>query len=260
MSAFGTFAIDLEFYAPQTDLKDKSKIEMAQDLFYTQLMSLRNVTVIDKRNIQYLGTPSNPAPDTIVLYVEIREQGDTWLCTIHGEQPVLNKKISVTNTYNSFYMILTEAKSSLQQIISEITSSQETAKDTSNPSKQSGTTPSFELLSGTWSGEPNINKIVLLRGGRGFVIFNNGASMNIKVEIQGSTIVCTQTGKSNASFFPELPREVALVAALDADPIKWTLTLSDEKTLSGTKYSLQMVRGSGVGTELSATNVTWTRQ
>lgn len=86
--------------------------------------------------------------------------------------------------------------------------------------------------------------------------------MNITVEIKGSTIICTQSGKSNASFFPELPREVALVAAMDAQPITWTMTLSSNSTLTGTKQSLQaiMEAGSAVGAEMGISQVTWTRQ
>ena len=93
-------------------------------------------------------------------------------------------------------------------------------------------------------------------------IFQNGASMNIQVEINGNTILCTQSGKSNASYFPELPREVALVAAMDADPITWTMTLQDDATLIGTKQTLQAITDSGtaVGAEMGTTTVTWKRQ
>ena len=86
--------------------------------------------------------------------------------------------------------------------------------------------------------------------------------MNIDVEIQENTVICTQTGKSNASFFPDLPREIALVAALDAEPIKWTLNLTDENTLNGTKKTLAMStkENSVSATELKISQVTWTKQ
>ena len=66
--------------------------------------------------------------------------------------------------------------------------------------------------------------------------------MNITVAIKSESgsqqIVITQNGKANASFFTELPREMALKAAVNADPIKWILEIIDEDTLSGTKFSL----------------------
>ena len=94
-------------------------------------------------------------------------------------------------------------------------------------SENNDNTISTENLSGTWSGEENIDKIVILRGGRGFVIFKNGASMNITVENKDNQIVITQKGRSNASFYPELERNTALNAALSADPIEWILKFTD---------------------------------
>ena len=100
---------------------------------------------------------------------------------------------------------------------------------------------STEFLSGTWYGENNIDKIVIMRGGRGFVIFNNGASMNISVELSNAskkTIKIKQNGRSNASFYPDLPRQVALKVAVNANPIEWNFELLDDNTLKGKKSTL----------------------
>jgi hypothetical protein len=119
---------------------------------------------------------------------------------------------------------------------------------------------STEELSGTWGGEDNINKIVIMRGGRGFVIFNNGASMNITVELSGSAenkkVVITQKGNSNASFYPDLKRTAALSAAVSAKPIKWTLTLTDNNTLKGLKDTLLP---DGDSYKEGSISVIWTR-
>ena len=100
-----------------------------------------------------------------------------------------------------------------------------------------------------------------MRGGRGFVIFKNGSSMNITVEIKsdGSSqnIIITQNGKANASFFPELPREVALKEAVNADPVKWILTLDDDDTLSGIKSTLILNDGVAINGTM---NVVWKRK
>lgn len=259
------FAIDVEFYAVESTTVDIGKVSMTQDLLYTQLMSFSGVNVIDKRNTKYNGTTSSASQDVIVLYVIIDEKGTEWICTVNAEQPALHNKTSISNTYNSYYKVLTEAKNSLRQILSDMSgTSTDGTNSVSTTSAVATTTmePTLDLLSGTWSGEPSINKIVLLRGGRGFVIFNNGASMNIAVDINDGLVTCTQTGKPNASFFPELPREVALVAALNAEPIKWTLTLLDAKTLSGTKESLRVASKNEMTStvEQAVTSVTWIKQ
>ena len=250
-------ATDVEFYSLSSTVTDSSKIQMTEDLFFTQLLSLHQYKIVDKRPTGYLGTPANASQDTMVFYGELQENGSSWTCTLHLEQPHLNKKAQVTGTYDSYFKLLSEAKSSISQLFANLE-----APTTSYKQKDSAGAPTFDGLSGTWIGEASINKIVLLRGGRGFVIFNNGASMNISVEIQGHTIICTQTAKSNASFFPELPREVALVAAMNAQPITWTMTLSNNGTMTGTKRSLLAVVDSGtaVGAEMGTTEVTWIRQ
>ena len=255
-------AVDVEFYSLSSSLSDTSKTKMTEDLFFTQLLSLPEYRVVDKRPESYTGTAASQNQDTMVFHGELQEKDSKWICTLTLEQPHLNKKAQVTGNYDSYFKILSDAKSSISQLFANIASSDASAASATDSLQNTIVTPTYDNLSGTWSGESSVNKIVLLRGGRGFVIFNNGASMNIKVEIQGNTIICTQSGKSNASFFPELPREVALVAATNAQPITWTLTLASNSTLTGTKKSLQaiMEAETAVGVETSTTQVTWTRQ
>lgn len=66
--------------------------------------------------------------------------------------------------------------------------------------------------------------------------------MNISIELEntnnGKQVIVTQKGRSNASFFPDLPRNIALNAALNAEPIKWKFSLIDTNTLSGLKTTL----------------------
>lgn len=254
-------AVDVEFYSLSSTVTDSSKIQMTEDLFFTQLLSLQQYKIVDKRPTSYTGIPANPSQDTMVFYGELQENGSSWTCTLHLEQPHLNKKAQVTGSYDSYFKILSEAKSSISQLFANL-EAPSTAATASHKQTAPAGIPTFDSLSGTWIGEASINKIVLLRGGRGFVIFNNGASMNISVEIQGHTIICTQAAKSNASFFPDLPREVALVAAMNAQPITWTMTLSNTGTMTGTKRSLLAVMDSGtaVGAEMGITEVTWIRQ
>jgi len=234
---------------------------MTQDLLYNQLLSFNDFNIIDKRTEKYIGTISGTNPSTIIFYAEINEENSTWICTFYAEQPMLKTKTSITNTYESYYKILTESKITLQQLFNQLNNETITLPQISQ-NASSSLLPSFELISGTWTGEKNINKIVLLRSGKGFVIFNNGATMHIAIEITADNIICTQTGKPNASFFPELPREIALVAAVNAKPIQWILTLSDDKTLVGTKQTLKTVTEgtTAIGAEISTTQVSWIKQ
>ena len=253
-----TFAIDTELYALEHSLTDIGKVEMVEDFMYKQLISFEDINVIDKRTISYTGSTTNPNHDVILIYASIQENADDLTFTIYAYQPSTDKQISVSNTYLSFYKIFTDARSSLQSVFSQLNPVPQ--KTMSEQTTVSSDLLSLENISGTWTGEPNINKIVLLRGGRGFVIYKNGATMNINVQIENNTLHCIQTGKPNASFFPELPRELALVVALDAEPIKWIMTLVDGMTLSGTKESLRTTESDTTTVEQAIIPVTWTKQ
>ena len=246
---------------------DDNMSKMTSDLYYTQLCEINSYTVQDKRNgIRMSSSPSTDEFEDgkISLYAVItkKENSSKWISTITLYDSSKKSTLSEAKEYDSFYKILMEPKASLQETISALLAGKGTeVTSAAGSSKASGSIQSTEFLSGTWGGEDTIDKIVIMRGGRGFVIFKNGSSMNITVEIktsgQSQSIVITQNGKSNASFFPELPREIALKEAVNADPIKWILTLDDDDTLSGTKSTLVMSDGTAINGTM---NVTWKRK
>ena len=230
---------------------DDNMSKMTSDLYYTQLCEINGYTVNDKRvGIRMSSTPSDSdfEDGKISLYAVISKKENTskWISTINIYDSAKKATLSEAKEYDSFYKILMEPKASLQETISTLLSGSgsitTTPAGTASPSKSVAKIQSTEFLSGTWGGEDTIDKIVIMRGGRGFVIFKNGSSMNITVEIKtegaSQNIVITQNGKANASFFPELPREVALKEAVNAQPIKWIFNINDDDTLSGTKSTL----------------------
>ena len=108
--------------------------------------------------------------------------------------------------------------------------------------------------------QDHIEKILILRGGRGFVIFENGASMNVSVEEAGSSVKITQTSRPNASFFPELPRALALKNAAQSQPVEWNLTLTEDGSLKGSKTTLVESRSSDTGVSRGTVDVEWKRR
>ena len=122
-------------------------------------------------------------------------------------------------------------------------SSQQIKEKNLTPVSQFQSSGITENISGTWQGEEFIDKIVILKGGRGFIILKNGASMNVSinqaVNEEGQTLfLVKQTSHSNASYFPEIPRAKALEEAVKASPIVYTLVLKNECTLEGIKSTL----------------------
>ena len=196
---------------------DDNMSKMTSDLYYTQLCEINSYTVQDKRN--GIRMSASPATDEfedgkISLYAVIskKDNSSKWISTITIYDSSKKTIVSEAKEYDSFYKILMEPKSTLQETITSLLAGNgNTVAASQGGTKAGSAIQSTEFLSGTWGGEDTIDKIVIMRGGRGFVIFKNGSSMNITVEIKGSAqsqnIVITQNGKANASFFPELPRD-----------------------------------------------------
>ena len=244
--------------------------KITSDLYFTQLSEINNFSVSDKRITPSLTERPDSSEFTdgkLSFFTLITKdtKSDKWITTYYVVDKTKNEEHSKKKSYDSFYKLLMEPKDVLKDTIKQLIENDKTAtaitasvQDTNQP--KGASIVSTEELSGTWGGEDNINKIVIMRGGRGFVIFNNGASMNITVDLSGPednrTVVVMQKGNSNASFYPDLKRTAALSAAVSAPPIKWVLTLADSNTLKGTKNTLLP---DGDNYKEGSVSVVWTR-
>ena len=235
---------NIDYYGIVSSEIDDNMAKMLSDLYYTQFQEISSFYVTDKRTQDCLKTiPSNDSIDSsnFSFYSIITKENAKWISNL----TIKNKNInhSVKKEFDSFYKILMEPKDILQASLKDLVL-QKTVVSTEEQTEQPTINLpqiSTEFLSGTWYGENNIDKIVIMRGGRGFVIFNNGASMNISVELSNAskkTVKIKQNGRSNASFYPDLPRQVALKVAVNANPIEWNFELLDDNTLKGKKSTL----------------------
>lgn len=247
------------FYGPISSSNDVATTKLTSDLFYSQFASLPGYSLVDKRNVTFQENfiSEITQDNTILFYVEIDEKELNWECTLTVIDSISKQSFSKKDVYDGYYQILMDAKNSLTLLLDDFSKVYNTLPISANPQKtDSSLTLTLENVAGTWKGDFLISKIVILRGGKGFVIFKNGASMNISVSINNSTLIATQTSRANASFFPDLPREIALVAAGNAEPIYWTLSLVDENTLSGKKTTLMPQDNQAVQQSIE---VTWTK-
>ena len=159
-------------------------------------------------------------------------------------------------------MILLDAKPSLENLLSNLSGntkvsvSQPEQKDNHEDERHTD----IEILAGTWAGEEFIDKILILRSGKGVIIYKNGAIMNVSVSIDGSSVHIVQTGRSNASYFPELPRAAALKNAASAPPVEWNLVLTAGGSLEGSKQTLIQNGNSPSEVKKGTVNVVWQRR
>ncbi len=233
---------DLYVYGSSIASSDASKFKVSADLFYSQFQLSNSFNLHDMRSTVYTQEvlEEHKESDDIVFYNKIVEDDSMWLTSLHLIDFLSNEEVQVEYKYNEYYRILIDAKDTLNDLLQKYESNtdkpEEYAQSTSSSEEDVGSVTIANLF-GTWYGEEHIDKIVILRGGKGFVIFENGASMNISVSVDGNSFFAKQESKSNASFFPELPREVALVKALDGSLIEWELTIDNENSLTGVKHT-----------------------
>ena len=259
----------IDFYGVISPDADKNMIKMTEDLYYTQLKDF-SPFVNDFREKTKSGgmTPDDihslPTDEGAVsFYAVITRNGDAlskWECTLCLKRPDEEKTFLFSKEYDSYYKILMESKTVLNAMLGKAMRSDGNAKKpeitetAAEKTQEAGVENTVSEkphlqgtsgidISGTWTGGQDIAKAVIMKGGRGFIIFKNGATMNISITTEETpglnpTVRIRQIGHSNASYFPEMERNVALEAAKNADPIEWELELTAETTLTGNKKTL----------------------
>lgn len=253
---------------------------MTSDLYYTQLCEIDNYKINDKRDEPFLKKPPeiNPTKSNSIAFYSViskKENSSSWISTLTIIESDTEKTES--KEYDSFYKILMEPKSKLQDTLITLISKKQGSSDEDAfnfgdmhnsfpiqefPSMETTKSEiSTEFLAGDWSGEGNIDKIIILRGGRGFVTFSNGATMSVEIKAKKSSdktyITITEKGRPNASYFQELNRQIALRAAVNASPISWEFILTDNNTLTGLKNTLVELNGEAVSGQIETT---WLRK
>ncbi|MGN0730082.1 TP0183 family DNA metabolism protein [Treponema sp.] len=252
----------VDFFATVSSSKDTGMIKMTTDLLFNQFQTVDGYTVRDRRNETYI---SGASTANISFFAEIQEDPDGgWLCTLNAIKPDGKQNVSATKKYDSYYKILLDARPSLENLLTNLTGNIQIPEErtAAQEERAKSTVPGdtqLDAIAGTWTGEELIEKVLILRGGRGFVIFKNGASMNISVTVQDDSIKIRQNGRPNASFFPEIPRQEALKNAQTASPIEWNMTLSGN-TLSGKKTTLVEDKNSPTGIKEGEIEVSWTKR
>ncbi len=249
-------AVKVDFYGVASQDADKNMISMTEDLYLTQLKD-SSVQLTDRRSADFASSffdtgnadISASDKDAITFYAVITKRSDSkWECATNMKKLSEGKEVRTVKEYDSYYKILSESKATLSDLLASFvqqgagSGNYASQAQSEKPAPEKMLSVSTQAIAGTWSGDEYIDKVVIMRGGRGFIIFKNGASMSITVSISENNadfpVTISQAGGSNASFFPELPRTVALEAATSAKPVEWRLRLEGDSMLRGTKRTL----------------------
>jgi len=120
----------------------------------------------------------------------------------------------------------------------------------------------IDALAGSWRGETGVEKVMILRGGRGVAVLSSGISIPLELLISDGILVVRQKGPSNIRQFIDLPDPVARQAVSAAPPLEWYLLVSqDEMILGGTKKTV-IIKNDGkniLSMERLSLDVQWMR-
>lgn len=236
------------FFSAVSSSDDEATINLTEELYYSKASLISDINVVDFRNRTFSkDNLQNYSEINYAFFPEIQEDGTGWMCTFHGINVNTKQEYSTQKRYDSYYKILMDAKNELESFFQAMHSPNSSGN--SDSSSVSVASINLDMLSGTWQGESYIDKIVILRGGRGFVIYKNGASMNISVAVANGKLTATQIGSTNASFFPDVSKDLVLSMG-HTEPIVWNFVIKNPSTLEGTKYTLQEVNASAEFTNI----------
>lgn len=260
------------FYGVITPSSQENQKNITLDLFSAQIRAFPEIEFIDRRNFgfdtNFSKLSDNAAENidensifelipasqdlkagnkSIIIVSKIDKTDDeNWQCNIYAKNLYTSKIDTAQKTFESYYKILTESRTLFSNILSASTNQIISTGNTSKKIQTEQITESsmtIEGISGTWAGEEGITKIIIMRSGRGFVIFNNGASMNISISVETTAehtkmLNIIQATPFNASYYPDIPRQQALDFATTAKPIKWSFSLTGTGSLTGIKETL----------------------
>lgn len=254
---YGATTQTIDFFGVASPDAQESMIRMTSDLYFNQLKDCAP-TVRDKRdkiNIRAADPDEiNITPEedsSLVFWAFIKKQDDgKWVSIMYLKNCHTNETFQKSTEYDSYYKILMESKSSLVGVLDDLLfqskeGKKEEAPVTEKPAATASRAVTFEELCGTWSGESFISKAVIMRNGKGFIIFRNGVSMNVAVTKTADSLVIKQLGNSNAAYYPEMERSKALEAAEMGQAIEWSFTSITPNHMVGKKRTLAIDASSG---------------
>ena len=246
-------------FVDNTIEQDSTKLQLCTDLFYSQFETNQKFSINDNRTTTFNKDLLEIHKETgdILFYHTVSQDENEWLSTLRLVDLATNHETTVSRNYKEFYKILMDANDALAELLQ---------KQMTTPIEQHIATEKKENvvftiadLYGTWKGEESIHKIVILGAGRGFVIFENGSSMNVSVEVENQSLFVAQDCSSSADFFPDIPKELAIELATSADPITWDFEIENSNTLNGIKNTYALVDAQSNAIDKTHITVTWYR-
>jgi hypothetical protein len=229
-----------------------------QSLVTSYVMELKMFRVIDESGQEValreaetaveLGLSKDIAPlaADYVLSGRASKVGTLIVFTMDVTKVTSGEKKSVADTYASVNDLILAARRLTSSLFDRQGSAQgrapyaAPAPQAPSPSEPSLPAPSLNLISGTWRGDKNVDRVTILPDGRAFAVLASGVRMVLKASVEGSAVIIVQNQPNSPDFYrPGLDLKSAKIVADSARPWRWVFSLSaDGGSLTGVKESV----------------------
>lgn len=251
-------------YQLQAPELSEQTVQTVDNLVFSFIKELKTYTILDLRSQTVPADfPKNPAIDYIFfgMLKEVPE-GIKLELVLKGREDQFTRIIS--KVYGNINKILLDSRLLVFNLfdfsvpLEGLTvSTPQNEQDT-----EFGYVETVDSLAGSWKGEKGLDRVMILRGGRGMAVFSSGVSVSLDLKIDNGYLLVTQKGSLQPRQFLNLPDEIARQAVQQTNPPQWRfLVSSDKKILSGTKVDaeIQYNETSIISIKYDTATVEWLR-
>lgn len=217
--------------------------QTVDNLVFSFIKELKTYTIFDLRNQSVpVDFPKNPAIDYIFFgALEEVPDGIKLELILKGRTEQLTRIIS--KVYDNVNKILLDSRLLVFNLFDFSVPLEQLARSLpqNEQSMEFGYIETVDSLAGSWKGEPGLDRVMILRGGRGMAVFSSDVSVSLDLKIDNGYLLVTQKGSLQPRQFLNLPDEIARQAVQKTNPPQWRFLVSpDKKILSGTKVDAQI--------------------
>lgn len=151
----------------------------------------------------------------------------------------------ISKIYQSVNLILLDSRVLVSDIFDKSINLSVTYNPEDSDSKENSEVEevkNIDILSGSWQGEEGLERVELMRGGRGIALLSSGITILLQIRIHEGYLTINQSGKPMPRQFINLPDEIAKKAAEMGKTPSWKFLVSaDNKILVGEKTDIEIV-------------------
>ena len=230
-------------YHLQAPTMSDQTVQSVDNLVYSFIKELKNYSIIDLRTETAPQVfPPNLAAEFLFFGVlEEVPQGIRLELVLKGRENQLTRVIS--KVYDNLNKILLDSRLLVLNLFDFSVTLEKLADMTLEDASGADLEPveTIDSLAGSWKGEGGLDRVMILRGGRGMALFSSGVSVSLEFKIENGYLLVTQKGALQPRQFLNLPDSIAKEATQKVQPPRWRFLVSaDKKMLSGTKVDAQI--------------------